>query len=46
MSKAMRSEVGRGQIMADLRGPGKEFGFYSKYVGKPKEHSEQGSNVI
>ena len=28
---AVRSEVGRSQIMVDLRGSGKEFGFYLKY---------------
>ena len=42
---AVRSEVGRSQIMVDLRGSGKEFGFYFKYAGKPREDFEQGNNV-
>ena len=32
--------------MVDLRGSGKEFAFYSKYAGKPREDFEQGNNVI
>lgn len=44
--KAIRSEAGRGQITQELRGLGKEFEFYSKWAGRPKEGFEQGSNVI
>lgn len=36
----------KGQIMGDFVGLSKEYGFYSKWDGKPLEGFDQGSNRI